>query len=147
MVFLVSEDLIEARTVFEIAAVRDDLRWMNLAAFNAIQQWTHVAHHVRLSHTEGKPFVHRLTEWDLIDEPAIDAGHRHRAALPARLDCLAQHVGTVRGHATVEFYSVVNGTNRVSVGFQTDGVDAGIRAASGRELLERFDDVVHIIEV
>jgi hypothetical protein len=59
-------------------------------------------------------------EWHLVEETAVDAGDRHRSALPAGLDRLPQHVHAVGAEAHRLLDPVVARVEGRSVGLGAD---------------------------
>ena len=50
------ENVITMGSLVQAHMVRDDEGWINVAAFNALQQWTQVAMHMCLSHSKRQAF-------------------------------------------------------------------------------------------
>ena len=94
-VLLVAEHLVAVGRVVERQPVRDDERRVDLALLDPLQQRLHVPVDVGLAHLEGQALVERGAERELVEQPAVDAGDRDRAALAAALDRLAQRVRPV----------------------------------------------------
>src|ERR1700722_13829126 len=107
--------------------MRDHERWIDLAFFHAIEKRLQILVHVGLPHPESQTFRERDTEWKLIDHAAINARNRDRSTLPARIHLLAQYVRPVGLEPDRALRVIVDSIRRRAVGFQTDGVDAGIR--------------------
>src|SRR5947209_8401897 len=98
LVLLIAEDPVRLRRLFQRQAVRNDEARVELALLDPRQQRLQVAVDVRLAHLEGQPLAEGGAKVDLVQEAAVDAGDRHRAALAAGLDRLAQRVGPVAFH-------------------------------------------------
>lgn len=75
--------------------MRDDLRGVDVAAQDALEERPHVLLHVALTAAHGEPFPEHRAERELVHEPGVDADHRQPSPLAARLDGLAQHVRAV----------------------------------------------------
>ena len=72
------------------------IRWVmtklgiDLAFPDALEQRPHVAMHVRLAGADRQRAIDDGAHRELVDEAAVHAGHRNRAAAAAREDRLAQ---------------------------------------------------------
>ena len=67
--------------------------------------------------------------------PAVHADHRHRSAVGAGEDGLAQRDRAVGLHAHELLHAVVHVQHAVGVAFHAHRVDAGVGAATRREVL------------
>ena len=97
--------------------------------------------HVCLSHLEGQTFGVRRTHRHLVEEAAVDAGNRNRPAFAASKDRFTQRVRSVGGHSREFHPLVVDVIDAHAVRFQTDGIDAGIRAAPARPQMQFFERI------
>ena len=66
-VLLIPEDLVTTRRILEVEAVRNYKRWINFAAFDALQQRLHVFVNVSLTHLQCQAFGERGAEWDRVE--------------------------------------------------------------------------------
>src|SRR5262249_30989722 len=85
-ILTISEHLVGFGRGVERQAVGDDERRIDLAAFDALQERTHVPHHVRLPHPQRESLLERRAERDLVEESAVNAGYRDDAALAPGLN-------------------------------------------------------------
>ena len=77
-------------------AVRDDEARVDLSVLDPLEQRAQVALDVRLPGLDRQRLVHDRADGNLVDEPAVDAGDRDRAAVAAGHDRLAQGDRPVR---------------------------------------------------
>ena len=69
---------------------------IDLAVLDPLEQRLHVAMHVRLPGLHRERLVHDRADRNLVDEAAVDAGHRDGAAVAAGHDRLAQRARPIR---------------------------------------------------
>src|SRR3954471_14068144 len=68
----------------------DDEARVDLAALNALEQWTEVTLYVALPGADGQRAVHQRADRELVDEAAVRADDRDDAAVAAGANGLAQ---------------------------------------------------------
>src|SRR5919107_1380634 len=135
VVLLVVEDAEAVRRVVEPHAVSDDERGVYIAVLDPLQQLAPVALYVALPRPHRKAPVHERAHRELVYQPAVDAYDRDRPAVAAGHDRLAQGDGAVGLAHSGLLGAVVGVDDSVpAVGFEPDGVDAGVGAAPARHL-------------
>lgn len=95
--FLISKHLIRRRSLFEINAMGDHERGINLPRCNLFEQGFHVTLHVSLAGLHREPFVHESTERYFIREAHVFAGDGNGSSLATAHDCLSQHMSAICG--------------------------------------------------
>src|SRR4051794_6521052 len=88
-IVLVLKHRIALGRIFELELVCNHERWVDLAALNAIEQRAEILVNMRLAHFEGQALAERRADWHFVEQAAVDAGKRNRAALAAGHDRLA----------------------------------------------------------
>ncbi len=78
--------------------MRDDEGGVDLPTGDPFEQRGHVAHHVRLAHTQGQPLVERGAKRNLVEHAPVDAGDGDRSSLSAGEDRLAKSGRPIRRH-------------------------------------------------
>ncbi len=96
---------------------------------------------VGLSHPERQPLSECRPERHLVEEAGVHARDRNDAARPAGLDRGAQHDGTVGFESNGLLDLVVPVGGAMTVGFETDGVDAGVGTEAARQEAQALQDV------
>ena len=147
VVFFVAEFVVGLRTVFEADAIGDDEGRIDFTFENALEQRRHVALRVRLSHAKGKAFREGRAKGKLIEQTAIDSGHRNRSAFSARLDRLPKRIGPVGCQIRSGFNPVEIGGDRVPVGFETDRIDTDVRATPTGAVANLVEDAIDFVKV
>ena len=74
----------------------DDIAGIDIAVLNSLQQWPHVALHMRLPGLECERAVHHRTKRHLVYKPAVDAWDGNDAAVAARKNRFTERHRTVR---------------------------------------------------
>src|SRR5438270_13276469 len=97
---------------------------------------------MRLAHLESQGFVECRAKWDFIQHSAVDASEGNYSALSARLNCLSQYDGAIERKLQPLLGVVIRRRDSGPVRFETNGIDASVRTASGRHPLEFFNEVV-----
>jgi hypothetical protein len=98
-------------------------------------------------HAERQSAIDCGAHRDFVEETAIDADDRNHAKVPAALDRLTQHMGSVR---TQEYRHLGAVDHGIEAGrrfrFGSDCVDARVGATAVRQLLDALVDVL-LLEV
>src|SRR4051812_39050919 len=147
VVLFISERAVHLRRIVEPGAVRNQERGIDLVTLDAGEQRTDVFLNVRLSHLQGQAFAERAAERNLVDETAVHAGNRHRPALAAAMQRLAEGVSAIELDTHGLLDAVVDRIGRMAVGLHADGIDARVRTAAAGHLFENFVDVIHLFEI
>src|SRR5215510_14759557 len=117
---------VHLRRVVERHAMRHHKRRIDLARFDIAQQTREVLVDVCLAGLDRQPLVHRGAKGKLVDHAAVYAWHRHRSALAARINGLAQRAGSIRRHEGHGLDLVVEVINVRSVRLHANRIDAGV---------------------
>jgi len=104
-----------------------------------------IALDVRLSRLDRQGLVHHRAEREVVDATGVDAGNRERAALPAALDRLAEHVGPVVLQPHPLFDPVGGGAETGPVGLGADRVDAAVGPPAAGHLHQPVVDVLLLV--
>ena len=96
VIFFISKDVVAVWSIFELHSVGDDERRIDRALFDIVEERLQVSVHVGLPHFEGQPFGECGSEGNHVQQATVDAGEGDRAALPARLNRLAQSNWSIR---------------------------------------------------
>jgi len=104
--------------------------------------------HVGLAHPNRQRLREGAAHGHLVEEPAVNAGNRHDAALAAGLDGLTERVGPVGAEPHRHLRAVVQSVEARAVGLGAYRVDARVGAAAAGSLLELLDDVgdLHVVD-
>src|ERR1700678_4403883 len=83
---------------------------------------------MRLTGFQGKPLIHQGANRDLIEETAIDAGHRQGSSLSAAHDGFSQDVSPI-GSKMERRFGFIEYRVKAAAGMRLapDGVDAAVR--------------------
>src|SRR4051794_24240999 len=144
-VLLVAEGLVELGSFSERRPVRDDERGIDLALFDSLQQRRQVVLDRCLRHAEGQAPIDRRAHRNLVEEAAIDADDRDSSEVAAAMDSLAQDMRAVGPHEGRDLHAVDDGIEaRRGVRLRADRIDAGIRAAAIRHVLDAVVDILFL---
>src|SRR5947208_2828219 len=103
--------------------MRDYERRIDLPLLDSPQQVVGPAVDVRLPHAPCEALVHRRTERNLVEQPAVHAGHRQRAGRTANVDhfphVLREMIYVCRPAGTLSSPPYTPGTDNVPAGRQT----------------------------
>ena len=102
----------------------DDERGIDVAVLDVLKQTRKVLVHVGLPHLQRQPLVEGSAHRHLVDESPVDAGNRHRSALAAAVNCLAERAGPVGGHERHRLGLVVPVIEMGAMRLESDRVDA-----------------------
>src|SRR5579862_6229032 len=145
----VSPDGIHPGRIIERDAVGDHVAGVDLALLDPLQQRLHVFVHVGLAHFHGDSFAKRSAEGNLVEQAAVNAGNGKRAAFANGENRLAQHHGPVGFHHQGGLHLVVHTLQLIGVGFEADGVDAGVRTDTAGQVFhgrEHADIVFGVVD-
>ena len=120
--------------------MRDQEGGIHLVLQDRVEQPGHVVLDVRLSRLQRQPLFHEGAERELVDEAAIDGGHRDTAALAACQDRLAERMDAVGAQERRHLDLVDDVVDEQAVRLEPDRVDARVGADPAGHLHQRLVD-------
>src|SRR3954447_13182634 len=94
-VLLVTECLVHLRAAFERLGVSDHEGGVDLIFEHPLEQVISPTVHMRLPGADGQSLVHDGAEWNLVQQPTVNAGNGESTSGPADIHHLAKHVRTI----------------------------------------------------
>ena len=142
----VLENVVTTWPVVDGESMRGEEGRVEFAPLRVLDQPRHVFLAVLLRCSNGQAFVHHHAEREFVHN-AVDAQNRKRPALSARHDGFAQSVAAIRVHSQSLLRAIVLVLQPVPCASMPTGIDASVRTATARHLLQRFENAVDLLVV